>query len=137
MKRTIATLTATLAVLIGGLTLAGPAHAEDCNTVPELPGECLDQATYAYILGLQRERDFAVQDAASVRESLSLANVSADYWHTTSDHNAAELVLTRQSLSIALSDVQSAYEQIDRLNLKVTAQRATIKRLRDRLRDLP
>lgn len=144
MKRmTIAGLLVTGCVALSTVT-ATPAQAEDCYTIPELPGECLDQATHDYIVDVQAERDFALQQVASLRDSLGLATVRADYYQNLSQQLATQLQASRLETNLAKSDLESAYAEIDRrgvriarLQHRVMVQRATIKYLRDRLRDLP
>lgn len=125
------------------LVAPGPAQAA-CNTVPELPDECLSDATYAYLVKLQGQRDDLVDQAASMRETLGLQQASTAYWQTLSGQLVVQLQAARLDADTAHSDLESAYAEIDRrgvriadLQHRVIVQRATIKRLRDRLHNLP
>jgi hypothetical protein len=143
-KRIAAAVVAALTVLAGLSLFAPAAQAADCNTVPELPGECLSDTTYAYVVKLQGQRDDLVDQAASMRETLGLEQASTAYWQTLSGQLVVQLQAARLDANTAHSDLESAYAEIDRrgvriadLQHRVTVQRATIKRLRDRLHDLP
>lgn len=142
-KRNAVAAVAALTVLVAGPAVQ-TAQAADCYTVPELPGECLDQATYGYIVNLRDERALLSSQVTSLRESLGLAQTGSAYWQGLSQQLAADLQVSRLETNTAKSDLESAYAEIDRrgeriacLQHRVIVQRATIKRLRDRLRDLP
>lgn len=125
------------AVLAGALSfgVAAPAHA-DCLTVPDLPDECLTQATYDYITDLQGDRDrisdnlVKMADYAAGLASYNL-QLRDDLWQAGLDRQAAE-----QQASMARAERDIALEELQHKSNLVTALRAKVKYLRGVLRDI-
>lgn len=119
MKRTLAALGVTIAALF----VAAPAHADPtpavCNTVPDLPGECLDDATYNYIIGLQNQ-SAGYRDAAAV------------WQQRYTDANSAYM-----TEHFAFVDYQiAATDRENALNAKIIVLRGKIKDLRAEIKVL-
>lgn len=128
MKR-IAVLIASL-VTAALVSVAAPAHADDCLTVPGLPGECLSQATYDHIRSLEADRDewhsrYDQQVTLTWQAEGYATSLREQLWDLADDLQAQ-----RAATSVARSELAIALEQIDLLNHRVTRLRARIKQLK-------
>lgn len=115
-----------LAAAVASVAFAVPAPAQavdPCYSVPDLPGSCLDQATYDYVVGLQAQRDLITdryENAVTRIGSLFAANQSLNQ----------QLLTASTAIDGLRAEKVAAQTLADQRLGRIIALRAKVKELR-------
>jgi hypothetical protein len=132
-------VTKRIAVLLAGLLaavslslVAAPAQAEEpptCYSVPDLPGECLSQATFNYVVSLKQDRDSTAQALDYTRGQVTA--LQAGYATLTAHAQQASdaLILMRAERDAASLRASQWMTKAIALRAKVITLRAKVRTL--------